>query len=290
MQENDSSRSIRALRAHGKKRLSVLEDSRLAAHESRILLCAAADLSATDMIAHGERLLSPTEAARFSAFLERRLAGEPVNRIVGQAIFYGLSFRVTPEVLDPRADTEILIDAVLNRFGDSPPATVLDLGTGTGCILISLLHAWPQAQGVGVDISPAALAVAKQNAADNGVADRGRFVESDWGGAVTETFDLVVSNPPYIPNHEMPTLDPAVRDHDPILALAGGEMGLNAYEAIFFQLSTFLKPGGRGFFEVGYQQAEAVARLAENHGATLQAIHPDLAGIPRVVEIVCGDK
>lgn len=257
---------------------------------ARTFIKEATGLSDADFIAEPDHPVTPEQQAQIESFVARRLAGEPVSRILGEREFWGLSFKVTPDVLDPRPDTETLVEAALDRFKDNPPTRILDLGTGSGCILIALLHEWSDAQGVAVDISDKALTVARENAERNGVADRITFIQSNWGDSVSGTFDLIVSNPPYIANHEIPNLAVEVRNHDPILALVAEEEGLRAYRDILSQIKNLLKPGGRVFFEVGHTQAGQVARLSEDVGATLSRIVPDLVGIPRVVEISYGDK
>jgi release factor glutamine methyltransferase len=190
--------------------------------------------------------------------------------------------------LDPRPDTETLIEAALKRFKGNPPRKILDLGTGSGCILITLLSEWPQAQGVGVDISPAALDVARENAQINGIASRARFICGDWGEGLDESFDLIVSNPPYIPTQDIETLEKGVRNHDPTRALDGGADGLEAYKAILMAIKKLFSTDGAGFFEIGFSQAQEVARLVANAGFSVRETHPDLAGIQRVVEFDLG--
>mgnify|MGYP001559003930 FL=1 len=220
----------------------------------------------------------------------RRAAGEPVSRIIGEKEFDGLSYKVTPDVLDPRMDTETLVAAACSRFKDHQPRQILDLGTGSGCILISLLKAFPESIGVGVDVSREALAVAQENAAQHGVAAQTFFIQGDWAESVNGSFDLIVSNPPYIPSGDIPNLDKEVRNYDPILALDGGFDGLQAYKKIFSQIKALFSQGGCGFFEVGILQAQDVARLAENAGFLVKGYHTDSAGILRVLEIDSGEK
>jgi len=247
-------------------------------------------VSDADLIS-GERVVTADEAAAVAALVARRAAGEPVSRIIGDKDFAGLSFRVTPDVLDPRPDTETLVAAAQARFaGQEGPRRILDLGTGSGCILIALLHTFPESTGVGVDISQEALAVAAENAQQLGVADRATFMQGDWAESVNESFDLIVSNPPYIPSGDIPNLDKEVKNHDPILALDGGLDGLDSYKKIFSQIKNIFLPGGGGLFEVGVLQAQDVARLAGNAGFLVKGYHADSAGILRVVEIDSGEK
>lgn len=218
----------------------------------------------------------------------RRLAGEPLSRIFGVREFRGLEFELSPETLDPRPDTETLVNSVLERFTGNPPGRILDIGTGTGCILISLLNEWRTTKGVATDLSEGALTTALRNAERHGVADRIEFVCTNWAEGIAGPFDVIVSNPPYIASDIIPNLATEVRNHDPILALDGGRDGLEAYKSIITEIKNLLVPGGRAFFEIGYDQAEDVARLVEDSGATPERIIRDLGGNPRVVECRVG--
>ncbi len=244
-----------------------------------------------DIVADGAQMTAPTALEAIEADLQRRIAGEPLSRIYGEREFWGRAFKLSPETLDPRPDTETLIEAVLARYKDAPPKTVLDLGTGTGCILVTLLCEFPEATGIGVDLSLGALKTAQENAQAHGAADRTRFNEGSWFAPLEgEHFDLIVSNPPYIAESVIPTLSKAVQNHDPILALSGGEDGLAAYKSIFSQLSAHLNPHGRAFFEIGFDQEDAVTRLGKEYRIRIEVCHRDLAGQPRVLEMSCGDK
>ena len=230
--------------------------------------------------------LAPDAAARFGAFVERRLEGEPVSRIIGIREFYGRSFRIDASTLDPRPDTETLIEAALGFEDRETPLSILDLGTGSGCILVTLLAELPQASGVGVDVALGALELARANAEILGVGDRAAFLASDWLEAVEGSFDLVVANPPYLSAADMAALSPEVRDHDPAPALDGGPDGLSAYRRIVRGLRKALRPGGFALFEIGPDQARAVARLLADaglDGGESQHLWRDLAGRPRVV-------
>jgi len=233
-------------------------------------------------------MLDGIPAARVADALNRRLAGEPLSRILGNQEFWGLGFELSPDTLDPRADTETLIQAALNRFKGRPPKRILDIGTGTGCILITLLHEWPETTGVATDISAGALETARRNATLNGVADRAEFIQTSWAAGVTGSFDLILSNPPYIPTAVIPNLDENVQNYDPILALDGGADGLDAYRFILTEIKTLLNPGGYALFEIGYDQAESMPRIVEESGATPENIIRDSGGNPRVVECRMG--
>ena len=256
--------------------------------DARLLIKHVFSVSDSDIIAgHGIELL-PEIMAQLEALTERRVQGEPISRILAQREFWSLPFKVTKDVLDPRPDTETLVEVVLKSYRGSYPEQILDLGTGSGCILLSLLHEWPEAQGIGVDISMAALRVAEDNAVQLHLEQRAGFACSDWGQGVRTKFDLVVSNPPYIPDADIANLSPEVKNHDPLLALKGGQDGLKCYRSIIMELKSLLNPGGKAFLEIGYQQAADIQRIVEDTGLSLKHVHPDIAGIPRVVEISLG--
>lgn len=224
--------------------------------------------------------LAPAAAAAFDAAVAARARRQPVAQITGRRAFFGHEFRVTPDTLDPRAETEVLVAAALER----PFGSILDLGTGTGCILLSCLAAMPAASGIGTDRSEAALAVAQANAADLGLAARARLLHSDWFDAVTGRFDLIVSNPPYIAEAEIADLAPEVRDWEPRGALTPGGDGLDAYRAIAAGARARLVPGGRILLEIGPTQGPAVRDLLQAAGLAGVAIRHDLDGRDRVVE------
>lgn len=261
--------------------------------EARIILRHVLCVTDADLIGGGPAddamMVPPDKAQSIENMARRRADGEPLSRILGAREFYSLPFAVTPAVLDPRPDTETLVDAALKSFA-APPQAILDLGTGSGCILIALLHEWKAARGVGVDISADALAVAAGNAARNGVDGRARFVQGDWAAALDGKFDLIVSNPPYIPAGDIPNLGPEVRNHDPILALDGGQDGLDAYRTIIKEINRLLSPGGICLLEIGIGQAPDVARLVANAGLSLRESFRDLGGVERVLKIASGDS
>ena len=256
-----------------------------AALEARLLLEGACGLTALELVTRADERLDPDAAARLRLFAERRLAGEPVSRILGQSGFYGLDLLVTPDVLDPRGDTETLVKAALDfavtRLGPAP--RILDLGLGSGAILCALLASLPDAFGVGVDKSPAACAVARINLSRCGLADRSAVFCGNWAGALAGRFDMVVSNPPYIALTEKAELASEVVDHDPPLALYGGPDGLDCYREIAPRLEGLLTPDGGAFFEIGYRQGTVAAALFE--GERLAGVHvvKDRSGRDRVV-------
>lgn len=218
-------------------------------------------------------------------FAERRATGEPVARLTGEKEFWGLTLALAPETLVPRPDTETLVEAALARIDEdwSRTATLrlLDLGTGSGAILIALLSELPHSEGLGVDIQDAAIEAARANAASAGLGSRATFAAGDWTAKVRGQFDVVVSNPPYIRTQDIPGLPVDVRDHDPHVALDGGADGLDAIHSILADLGRVLAPGGVAFIEIGAGQADIVAELAEAHGFTA-AFRNDLAGHQRV--------
>jgi release factor glutamine methyltransferase len=235
-----------------------------ASREARLLIELATGLTSERLLLDTARVLSGTEARRISDALTRRLAHEPLSRIAGRRAFYGRDFTVNPAVLDPRPETETLIDAVLQwadeTGGRNRPLRVLDVGTGSGCILVTLLAELPEASGVGTDISPEALDVARMNARSTGVAGRARFEIARSLAGIDEAFDVLVSNPPYIPTSEISALAPEVRDFDPPSALDGGADGLAVYREIAGRAGTVV-PAGLIAVEVGAGQATDVARI-----------------------------
>ena len=254
-----------------------------AALDVRLLLQAASGLRHEDIVAEPDLVLSADGTARFWSFIDRRCAFEPVSRIIGFREFYGRSFRVTPAVLDPRADTETLIDAALALVRGKGQLRILDLGTGSGAIAVTLLAELPEATVVATDLSAAALQVAKGNAAALGVADRASFVAANWFDGVDRQFDLIVSNPPYIPLGDIAGLAADVRDFDPARALDGGPDGLEAYRRIASGAGGFLAPRGHVVLEIGAGQENEVNELFRAHGFVLDARHFDLAGHIRCV-------
>jgi release factor glutamine methyltransferase len=250
------------------------------ATDARRLLAHALGVEPARLAAMSTDEVAPERQSVFMDMIERRSAGVPVSHIVGYRDFWKLRFRVTPDVLDPRPETETLVELALG----APFSRVLDLGTGTGCIVISLLAEREDARGVGTDISPAAVLVAGENAARAGVADRLLLPVSDWFADVGGRYDLIVSNPPYIAAYEMDGLQVEVREHEPRAALTDEADGLSAYRSIAAGALDHLRPGGRLLVEIGATQGVAVVALFA--AARLQEIevHTDLEGRDRVVE------
>ncbi len=228
--------------------------------------------------------LRKEQAVSFRACVVERAARRPMAQILGRREFRSLSFRVTEETLDPRPDSETLIEAVLNTVSDrAAPLRILDLGTGTGCLLLALLHEFPDARGVGVDVSVDTLEVARDNAKALGLAGRSDFCAGDWGNGLGETFHVIISNPPYIPSAGIAALEPEVTRYEPRLALDGGQDGLACYRALLADIPRLLEPSGGLFVEVGIDQAESVGWLCVSHGLTVTGTARDLAGITRCV-------
>lgn len=251
-----------------------------AAGDARALLAAAMDVPRDRLTLHLGDDLDAAAAVRFDAMIARRMAREPVAKIIGRRDFWGRSFEVTADVLDPRPETECLIAEALRG---PVPARLLDLGTGSGIIAVTLLAEWPGARGVATDISAAALEVAVRNAGRHGVDTRLDLCLSDWFVQVTGVFDLIVSNPPYIAVDEMTGLSAEVRDHDPEGALTDGGDGLSAYRAIASGAGAHLRPGGRIALEIGWQQGALVRDILTRAGFAEVTSLPDLDGRDRVV-------
>ncbi|MCK1740281.1 peptide chain release factor N(5)-glutamine methyltransferase [Bradyrhizobium sp. 139] len=255
--------------------------------DARLLVGAALRLDLTGMVTQAARQLTPEEAARLEAYAQRRLAHEPVARILGTREFWGLPFRLSEATLVPRPDTETVVELALELFRerkDSHPPRIADIGTGSGAILLALLHEIPDAFGVGTDLSLTALATARGNAAALGLGDRSGFIACSYATALRGPFDLIVSNPPYIPSAEIPKLSVEVREHDPHLALNGGNDGYDAYRALIPQAAERLCPGGALIVEAGQGQAGNIETLMAATALVLdRPPKSDLTGIARAV-------
>jgi release factor glutamine methyltransferase len=244
--------------------------------EARILI--------EDLAGSGD-MLDTAAARRLHDALSRRLAGEPLWRILGAREFWGLSFSLSPGTLEPRPDSESLIEAAVQHLGArrQEALNVLDLGTGTGCLLIATLSEFPRARGIGIDLSEDALATATGNAARNGVSDRAEFRLARWDEGLSGRFDLILSNPPYIASSEIALLDTGVREYDPLLALDGGPDGLDAYRALAALLPARLAPAGRAVLEIGAGQEGDVCALMAAAGLRHLQSHRDLGGHARAL-------
>jgi release factor glutamine methyltransferase len=252
--------------------------------DARLLVEAATDASRMDILTDPYRVVTADQSAALDGFIDRRLKREPVSRILGRKGFWKIMLNVTPDVLSPRPDTETILDIATLAFTKAQPFSMIDLGTGSGAILLAILAERPAAVGVGTDISTEALAVARENAANLDLDNRASFLRTEWAaGFADHSFDFVASNPPYIPSDDIPGLDPEVRDHDPLLALDGGPDGLQAYRDLAPEIMRILKPGGVFAVEIGFDQGPQVVALFEEAGFGNVIIVKDLGDRHRVV-------
>lgn len=255
------------------------------ANDAGVLLCHAIKRGRTFLYSHGTDELDGELLERYAALLEKRAGGVPLQYLIGFQEFMSLPFKVSRDVLIPRQDTEILVEAVIKlcREKYAGRAGILDIGTGSGCIAVSLAYYMPEAAVTAADLMPEALAAAMENARQNGVADRIRFVESNlFGGIEGGRFEIIVSNPPYIRSEDIAKLPKEIRCHEPAAALDGGPDGLDFYRAILAEAPAFLKEEGMLCFETGYDQAAEVAAFMKESFGEIKIIK-DLAGIDRVV-------
>lgn len=257
--------------------------------DARRLTVSTLNLDPVLLLRDPERALSAEDVTRLAEVTARRLAREPVSRIEGKRWFRGLHLDIDPTTLDPRPDTETLVEAVLDLVRGQAAPEILDLGTGSGAVIVALLDRLPGATGVGADIDEAALRIAARNAARHGLLERARFQRSDWLDQINGQFDVVVSNPPYITSSELAALEPEVARFDPALALDGGPDGLTAYRAIARRIAKLLKPKGWVVVEVGAGQCEAVSGILAGAFADAASIElrtwRDLGGVGRCVAI-----
>jgi release factor glutamine methyltransferase len=253
--------------------------------DARLLIQHALDLDRADLLFMSDKRLDPAQAATAWELVERRAAHAPVSRIIGKRGFWTLDLGVNAATLDPRPDTETVVDAILEARPDrDAPLRILDLGTGSGAILLALLSEYPAATGVGVDLAAGAATQAAVNAEACELDGRASFMVGNWGDGLTAgAFDVIVSNPPYIPSAEIETLAPEVREHDPLQALDGGADGLDAYRLLADQAPELLADGGVVAFEVGCGQADQVAELLTLAGLNVTGVRVDLGGIARCV-------
>lgn len=250
--------------------------------EARLLLAHALDLPVARLVGWPETPVA--DPAGYRALVGRRAGREPLSRILGAREFWSLSFRLAPDTLDPRPDSEALVEAALETVENrARPLRVLDLGTGTGCLLLAVLSELPGAWGLGIDLAPAAAAAARANAVALGLADRAAFMAADWTAPLAGRFDLILANPPYIRTAAIGRLEPEVAKFDPALALDGGRDGLAAYRRLMPALVPTLAEDGAAIVELGLGQARAVAALAADAGLDVAGCRLDLAGRPRAL-------
>jgi release factor glutamine methyltransferase len=257
--------------------------------DARLLMGAILGLDLTALIVSAARPLTASEAERLNDFARRRLCGEPVARILGTREFWGLSLKLSDATLVPRPDTETVVERALEiARGFAPAIRIVDIGTGSGAILLALLSELPDALGVGTDVSFAALVTASSNARDLGLGKRAAFVACDYAAALSGPFELVVSNPPYIRSSDIPNLAPDVRNHDPVGALDGGRDGFDAYRALIPQAAQLLKPAGALVVEAGLGQSQEIEGLMTEAG--LKVTGPPKADLGGVLRAVAGRK
>jgi release factor glutamine methyltransferase len=252
--------------------------------EARVLLAAALATDAAAILFYPERALDPIEAERFADLVRRRAAREPTARLLGRREFWSLEFKLSPETLVPRPDSETLIEAALGAIGNrKAPLRLLDLGTGTGCLLLALLSELPAASGVGVDIAPGAVETARDNAAALGLAGRASFFVGSWADAIVQGFDVILANPPYIGSGAIAGLAAEVALHEPRRALDGGADGLDFYRALAPEAARLLNEAGIALFEIGAGQALEIAELMKEAGLDIDKVCHDLAGVERCI-------
>lgn len=266
--------------------------------DARILLQHVLNITREQLLADDKVLLTTVQHDAYQSLIAQRLDHKPVSQLIGMREFFGREFKVTGDTLDPRADSETLIEAVLaKRKNRAQALRVLDLGTGTGCLLLTILAEYPNATGLGVDISQAALDVARYNAQALAVDTRAMFLQSNWcekmsqaateknNKTLMERFDIVISNPPYIPSSDIASLEPSVRCHEPHLALDGGKDGMVCYREILRHMPSLLAEDGVAVIEIGAGQQPAVSAIAKEHGLHVREIKYDLGGIARCLVI-----
>jgi len=252
--------------------------------DARLMLEVAADVTRTEIVTDPYRMLTAEQWETLDDYLTRRARREPVSHIIGRKGFWKILLQVNKNVLTPRPETEVIVDEVLKAFPESMSFNMLDLGVGSGTILLAILAERPAAKGLGIDVSEDALAVARENAANLDLNTRTALLRGDWTAGLGDAgFDLVVSNPPYIASHIIETLEPEVRDHEPRLALDGGPDGLDAYRQLAPEILRVLKPGGMFAVEIGYDQSADVETLFRQAGASNVRTIKDLSTHDRVV-------
>lgn len=257
-----------------------------ARREARLLVALAASVEPATVLGWPERRLDEGAEARLEELARRRASREPYARLVGKRQFWSLDFALSSATLDPRPDSETLIESALELLPDRGASLrLLDFGTGSGCLLLALLSEFANATGVGVDLQPGAAALARRNAAALSLAGRAAFVVGNWGGALAGQVDVILANPPYICSESIDSLAPEIARYEPRVALDGGRDGLDAYRALAGETRRLLRSGGMGFFELGEGQAPAVVALMAAAGLTVMSSRRDLAGIERVLVV-----
>ena len=256
--------------------------------DAELLLAYSLEKNREFIIGHPEYKLSIEEQKSFDDIIGRRIKREPVAKIIGKKEFWGREFVVSQKTLDPRPDSETIIYSVFELYPDRKSnIKIMDLGTGSGCLLLTLLAEYPYASGIGIDISEEALNVAKTNADKLGLAKRGSFVLNNWTEGISGKFDLIISNPPYIKNSDIEHLEPEVSGYDPYLALAGGVDGLDCYKFIAPAVRHFLNENGHIVFEFGMGQENDIRNIIENSGMKFISFKSDMAGLPRCIVARC---
>jgi release factor glutamine methyltransferase len=255
--------------------------------EARLILSLALGVDPGELLAWPERALDEAARVQFEALIRRRAGHEPFSRLRGRREFWSLDFELSSDTLDPRPDSETLIEAALEAIADrGAPLRVLDFGTGTGCLLLALLSELPQATGLGIDRLPGAVATARRNAARLGLDGRAQFREGDWDREILGPVDVILANPPYISSGEVSRLAPEVASFEPRLALDGGVDGLDAYRILAPALARLLAPGGFACVEIGFGQSASVVALFSESGLKIRSLRPDLSGTPRCLVAV----
>ncbi|GAB5374242.1 MAG: peptide chain release factor N(5)-glutamine methyltransferase [Acuticoccus sp.] len=253
--------------------------------DARVLVTETLGVSTAQLIANPRRAVPRDLADEVQRRMEARLAGQSIGRILGRRAFWSLDLRISPDTLEPRPETETVVELALSVLPQDEPALIADLGVGTGAILLAILSERLDALGVGIDVSEGALGQAMRNAERNSLASRALFVAGNFGAPLAPVFDVVVSNPPYIATDRIPQLDATVRDYDPHVALDGGQDGLNCYREVFRQAQSMLKKGGRLIVEIDPAAEEAVVSEAQRHGLTDVVTANDLTGRTRALSL-----
>jgi release factor glutamine methyltransferase len=251
--------------------------------DARVLMNHSLGITSETLMNSGSKNLSETEASKYRKLVERRLKREPIAYITGRKEFWSMNFNVSSSTLVPRPDSETLVEAVLADFPRGKSLRVLDLGTGSGCLLLSILSEFANATGVGVDLSPEAVKIATENAEKLGLSERVVFKVSDWATNLNGEFDIIISNPPYIPSQQITVLDQEVRDYEPRAALDGGKDGLDCYRIIIPQTARLITESGKIYFEIGNGQDEEVRKIGTASGLNFVKEAQDLAGTIRVI-------